>query len=277
MAQTVLVTTDFSANSKAGIRFAVQLAAQTGSSLVFLNIIEELRNPWLAEESFTDKTLLKHQEKLNRFVSKVYKQAGVTPGNYTCVVRGGAPVDQCIIDYALEEKVDLICMSTQGAGVMGRLVGTLSSAIMASSPIPVVVVPARYRRVPVTHLLYASDLQDLKHELDLVKSVAGPLDAAISTVYFEYSPLLEVADQLVSKAEINHQTDRVTFMLKKATLEKSLPQHLNDEVHNSRPSMVVLFTKSNRSWLDRLFWPSNSAELSFITKVPLLIFRKRPL
>lgn len=274
MAQTVLVTTDFSANSRAGVRFAVQLASQTGCSLIFLTIIEEIQNPW-STESFTDKALQKQQEKLSRFVGKVYQQAGLTPGKYTCVVRGGVSVDQSIIDFAVEEKVDLICMSTQGAGVVGQLIGTLASSIMTNSPVPVVVVPSRYRRVLLTHLLYASDLQDLNHELGIVKDFADSLKAAISTVYFDYSYQNETADQLMSSIQKNHQAGTVTFHHKRAGLEKSLPQHLNDEVRKTRPSMVVLFTKPNRGWLDRLFWPGNSAKLSFKTRVPLLVFRKR--
>lgn len=34
----ILVTTDFSANSKAGVRFAIQLALQTKCELVFYNV-----------------------------------------------------------------------------------------------------------------------------------------------------------------------------------------------------------------------------------------------
>jgi nucleotide-binding universal stress UspA family protein len=39
---TLLVTTDFSSNSKAGIRFAIQLAKQTGCHLVFYHVIDRL-------------------------------------------------------------------------------------------------------------------------------------------------------------------------------------------------------------------------------------------
>ena len=38
----ILVTTDFSTNSKAGIRFALQLAAQMPCKLVFYHIVELL-------------------------------------------------------------------------------------------------------------------------------------------------------------------------------------------------------------------------------------------
>ncbi|GAB3163378.1 universal stress protein [Telluribacter humicola] len=276
MAQTILVTTDLSANSRAGIRFAIQLASQTGSPLIFLNIIEELKNPW-PPQSFTSKAVQKHQEKLSQFVEKVYQQAGVTPGHYECVVRGGAPIDRCIINYALEEKVDFICMSTHGAGIVKRLMGTFTSSILANSPIPVIVVPARYRRVPVSRLLYASDLEDLGHELDAVIGFANSFNATVSTVYFDYSHQYEAAEQLISQVNMNEKVGSTTFSLKKATLEKSLPQHLNDEISKRKPSMVVLFTKPNRGWFDRLFWPSNSAELSFDTQVPLLAFRKRKL
>ena len=44
----ILVTTDFSTNSKAGVRFAIQLASQTKCELTFYNVHETLKsNAWI--------------------------------------------------------------------------------------------------------------------------------------------------------------------------------------------------------------------------------------
>ncbi|MBK7667050.1 MAG: universal stress protein [Sphingobacteriaceae bacterium] len=40
----IIVTTDFSTSSKSGIRFALQLAAQTKCELTFYNVFEGVEN-----------------------------------------------------------------------------------------------------------------------------------------------------------------------------------------------------------------------------------------
>jgi hypothetical protein len=37
---------------------------------------------------------------------------------------------------------------------------------------------------------------------------------------------------------------------------------------------LILFTKQNRKWFDRLLGASNSANMAFDTKVPIMICRK---
>ena len=48
----ILVTTDFSANSKAGVRFAIQLASQIKCELIFYHILETLKsNAWIVNNN----------------------------------------------------------------------------------------------------------------------------------------------------------------------------------------------------------------------------------
>jgi len=46
-------------------------------------------------------------------------------------------------------------------------------------------------------------------------------------------------------------------------------------IRKFKPSIVVLFTKQNRDWFERLFLSSKSADISFDTKKPLLIIPKK--
>jgi len=41
-----------------------------------------------------------------------------------------------------------------------------------------------------------------------------------------------------------------------------------------KPSIIILFTKIKKTWFERLFYRNNTAEVTFDTKVPLLIFKK---
>ena len=50
---------------------------------------------------------------------------------------------------------------------------------------------------------------------------------------------------------------------------------MRKEIKKEKPSMVILFTKQNRNWYDRLFLSSESADMAFNAQVPLLVFRKK--
>ena len=81
----ILVTSDFSSNSKAGIRFALQLSSQTGYKLVFYHTVEIMKpTSWndkrfknLCEEKITNTSAL-----FQKFVSDICEQAGHKPDKY---------------------------------------------------------------------------------------------------------------------------------------------------------------------------------------------------
>src|SRR5687768_10820816 len=152
MINKLLVTTDLSQNSKAGIRFAIQLASQSGASLIYYHVIVIPKPTHWSDkkyEAYTEEQMLEAKGKLNPFVKSVYRRSGIQPGNFECVVQVGSPVDQTIMDYALKRKVDFICMSTRGAGVIRRLMGTHTSAVLTHSTIPVLAIPKNYRATPI--------------------------------------------------------------------------------------------------------------------------------
>ena len=277
MINKILVTTDLSRNSKAGIRFAIQLASQSGAALIFYHAIE-IPKPtrWSDEKyaAFTEEQILEAKGKLNPFVKGVYKSSGVQPGNFECIVQVGSPVDQTIMDYALKRKVDFICMSTRGAGMIRRFMGTHTSSVLTHSTTPVLAIPKNYRATPIKQILYSSDLNDLNKELKMVKRFADLTKSKISVVHYDYLYQLKETQSKLDKVALRYQATGVKFHFEKLNMEHSLQAHLKKAIQKFKPSIVVLFTKQNRDWFERLFLSSKSADVSFDTKKPLLIISK---
>lgn len=277
MDNKILIPTDFSVNSKAGIRFAIQLASQNKSSLVFYHCTELLKPAsWSKEkyQSYVSKELESTQDTLFKFVSKVYHKIGITKPKFECTVQHGANVQWSIINYATEIKATAICMSTRGAGRFKKLIGTNASGILTTSLIPVFVIPKTYRRAPVRNILYASDLNNLRVELKQVRHFAMPLKAKISVYHYDY--LLEVGEikKKLGKVSAKFKSPDVLFNFKKLNMEQPFVQHLMKDVRRSKTSLTVLFTNQKRSWFDKLFLSSQSADVAFDSKVPLLVFSK---
>ena len=176
---TILVTTDLSSNSKAGIRFAIQLAAQTHSKLVFYRVIELLTpTSWSKEDAiaFVDTTINTGKEQLNAFLKAIYAQYPTPSTPYEVVVELGTDVDNLIINYAKDISVDFICMSTRGAGILKKFVGTNASSLVSFSSIPVIVVPEYYHTKRIAKIGYASDFEHIDQEMPIVQAFSASLN-----------------------------------------------------------------------------------------------------
>ena len=158
---------------------------------------------------------------------------------------------------------------------MRKILGTNTSVLLTTSPVPVIVVPQSYRRNPIRTLFYASDFNNLGWELKKVKDFATPLRSKINVYHYDYLLNLKETLDKLKKASAPYRGAGVSFSFEKQHIEESLAYHLRRDVKKTKASMAVLFTKQNRGWFERIFLSSKSVELSFATTLPLLIFRKR--
>ena len=273
----ILVTTDFSANSKAGIRFAIQLASQTPCKLIFFYVKGSLAVDAWSQVDYNDaknaeNILLKH--KLNKFIKDIYKGTRKNSVKIDFVIENKTYVDAAIIAYAQKCNADYICMSTRGGGIADKFMGTNASSLITTSPVPLIVVPHTYHLKPIKSILYASDMEKIGTELKSVEGFANLFDADI--VVYNYDFFLE-EDEVKSKLKKiadKYSSDNISFNFKMLYAEVPLLNQLQDDIRKSKPSIIAMFTKQNRSWFERLFLSSKTAELGFDTKTPMLVFRK---
>ena len=276
MQKKIVVPTDFSANSKAGIKFAVQLASQNNSILVFYHCIELIQPMRWTDGQF--KTYVKNQlarttAELTAFVDKCYQQMGVSKGKVEYVAERGADPKKCVVKYAVAVKAAAICMATRGAGDLKKVIGTNSSGILSTSPVPVFVIPSGYRKAPISNVLYASDLADLKSELKRVEEFTGPLKSNLYV--YHYTNQLEEPQTRKKLLTVQQQYSKagVSFVFDKFG-DQTFPEHFQEDLKQAKASFGILFTNQKRKWFDKLFQGSNAEEAAFNTKVPILVFAK---
>jgi nucleotide-binding universal stress UspA family protein len=278
MNNKILVPTDFSANSRAGIRFAIQLASQRKTTLIFYHAVSLLKPTRWSEakyEAYRNQQLKSLKQALIAFVKGVYKRSGAPGTGLQYVVEGSFQPERSIVDFAAKIKAGAICMSTRGAGRFKKLIGTNASAILSSSPVPVFIIPQRYRRTPISNILYSSDLDDLNWELKQVMNFGNKIGANISVYHYDYLLHLEETKLKLLKTADRFKGPRVKFVFQNLNLEHSLAVHLLRDIRKSKASVAILFTNQKRGWFDKLFLSSKAAELSFNLKVPLLVYPKR--
>jgi len=274
----ILVTTDLSANSKSAIRFALQLASQTKCDLVFYHIFEGVENNIWNPKSGNKNVKSTHDsnlEKLNKLVLSVYSECNIPVKKIKCVSETGIDVNSMINSYAKKNAMDYICIATRGGGVIKKIIGTNTSLLIQNSPVQVIVIPKGYKVKPINSILYSSNLANLKGELAEVKKFAKPLLAEINVFNYDYLADVEEIKTKLDKIALKHKSAGVNFYFKKMKIENTIATHLQADASKTKPSILVLFTKQNKNWYERLFLRQNTKEVTFDTKTPLLILRKK--
>lgn len=273
----ILVPTDFSVNSKTGIRFAMQWSRQEKVELIFINILNLVRlTKWT--DSYIRKLIKEETEftrtKLEKFVRDIYKSIGITPGKYSCVIKDGTSAYNEIMVYCRKEPVDFICISTRGAGKIKKILGTNTGNLITKSTVPVVAIPQNYKARTITRVLYASDFSNYTEELKKVMNFARPLNASVEILHFAW-PDEALFDQETFEKIIRRQFRcDVKLHIKKTDGSHTFVYNLQNQVRISKPSVVIMFTEQKRTIFQKIFLSSKAEQLSFQTKVPLLVFNK---
>lgn len=273
----IVVAIDFSVNSKKGILFALQLASQTNCELIFYNVVTIFRPTiWdnVYYEQFEYDELEISQQFIEKFVATTLHKANFSKINYKCVCEVGMIAGNQIIAYAKTINAKYICVSTVGAGKLDQLFGTTASEMITFSSIPVIIVPKNYRIKTIKSMFFASDFKYFEEELKKIESFLSPIKIKLNIYHYDYKSILAVYKNKFDKIREKHQSKNITFNYKKLDSGTSLLDHIEKDISRAKPSIVVLFTKQNRNWFNRLFLSSLSTELAFDTKTPMLVFKK---
>lgn len=273
----ILVTTDFSTHSKAGMRFAVQLATQKDVELVFFYCFQALIPTTIHRdriENSVQQQTKANLAKLEKFVASLHKSMKVTPGAHRCVVVEDLSPESAILDYAHKNAFNYICISTRGAGKLRKIIGTNTSSVILKSSVPVLAVPHTYRVQPVKKILYSSDLENLDREMPLVAAFAKSVGVKAELAHFYYPTEIKLDRETLTEMWRQKYPQLGQVYLEKSDLNASFAEQLNQLIQKVKPSMVVFFTHTNKTWFDKLFSTSRSEAFSFMTKVPMLVYRK---
>lgn len=272
----ILVTTDFSINSKNAIYFAIQLAQQIPLSITFFHSYHILKPSSFSETKFRayeKEEVEKIKTRFMNFISDITKDCGIAEDQYNCVSRESIVPDGNILNYAEQGGFNYICMGTRGVGRMEKIFGTNTSHLINKSNIPVIAVPIDYESKPITKFLYASDMGSLEKEIPKIMNLAKPLKASVEVLNFSFPS--EIERNKVTAENFKKFSDfPIEFNIQKKDLQNTLVENIVEVTEKSEISLLVMFTNQNRPFLEKLLFSSNSEDIAFSTKIPLLIFKK---
>jgi nucleotide-binding universal stress UspA family protein len=274
----LLVTTDFSVNSKGAIRFAQTLAKQSKNvEVVFYHAIHVMKPTRWSDgfyKAYKNEEIERLSVELKKFVNATI---GRGKGKFTdvkFVVENTMSTEKEIIKYAEKNKMDFICIATQGAGMLRKIMGTHTSHIVDNSKVPVLVIPSHYRAKALKSATYLSDFENLKHELIKVSKLSAEISLQVEVLH--YSSIVIDKKKFEKNRDLftTKEFENIKLNIQKNNFELSLVEKIGKYVQKSKPELLIMFTKREKSFFESLFLPSKSSELTYSTKLPVLIFSK---
>lgn len=274
----ILVPTDFSANSKSGVRFAIHWATRQKLELVFIHVLYILR-PTQWSDSYFEKYAEQEekicQAKFEKFIAGIYRNMNVKPGMHSFVIIRGISADITILDYCRKNKdIDYICISTRGAGKFNKIFGTNTGNLITKSKVPVLAVPKTYKVADTKNVLYATDFRNYPEELKKVVDFALPHKATIEVLHFTWPDEITFDEKTIEAAFKKQYKYVLNVHFEKNDAVHSLIQNLQNQIRIRKPSVVIMFTNQQRTFFQKLFLSSKAEDLSFKLRVPLLVFSK---
>lgn len=274
----ILIPYDFSPNAASTLRYAIPFAEATGAAVVVFHALsisaKIMAAPVTKEER--DKVITDEEAaKANNLQVAVSEAITCTSSNIStdaisCQVKFGPIVVESIIEAAEAAKADLIIMGTHGAtGLKKVLFGSVTSATISKSDIPVLAIPDGFAFNGVKTVVYASDLENLESELKRILPVIKPLESELDILHFDYAR----GKQNLVRDILQRYADDVNLVVQKADASIPLLKQVNAYISQVKPDMLAMVTRERSMW-SKLFMGSKTEDAASQLQTPLLSLKK---
>lgn len=134
----ILVALDETPAAAFALRHAIPYAVDQRSRLTLLTVVPDpprmVAAAGVSPQRMTEEMVSRAEQHLRQVAAALPRELSVTT-----TLRHGDPAEE-ILALVREQPLDLICMGARGRGrVSGALLGSVSSAVLHHSPVPVVV------------------------------------------------------------------------------------------------------------------------------------------
>ncbi len=265
--KTVLIATDFSNASRNASYYGIALAKETDANVYLFNAYKvptpsaglNLSVSRYDVMMQTDKRLLEEANMLD-------------PGNKEMeIICDEGPPEETIIKIANEKKVDFIIAGMKGSGKnFKKIFGSTATSLSKKTNIPVIIVPedAIYKS-PGT-IVFASDTPVTDHEIpEQLTSIIRLFKSKLYVVKVIGNNNQEffVVPESAQKKETTDRDIEASFQYPK---DADIRHTLSDFIDRHQADMIVMMPHKHE-WIERLFKKSETKDMIFHTKIPLLI------
>jgi nucleotide-binding universal stress UspA family protein len=269
----VLVLTDFSPLSKVALQYAVRMSNKLGSELTVLNVVR------LEGVPKSNMRLKQVEQMLTKIAEEegdklIQEFKGKTKAPIKFIAIKGHTVSAVVKQFTAKNYTNLVIMGSHGASQLKRLSlgGTTVSAI-DSIVTPVMAIPKYAEFQGFERIVYATDLKNLKAELELIIPFASIFNTHIHAVHVVESVNKDVEEKRLAAEQAIARTGykKIDFRL---IIDDDIPVAIDGFIRQSKADLLTTFTHE-LNLFEKLFGLSVTRELAYQGNIPLLAFKRK--
>lgn len=261
----ILVPTDFSRAAQAATQYAAALAKEFASQLYLFYVCIPSADGEVA--SARDKEWRMQME------GQVQEEAKGLEDRFNIKVGGSVQTGTgaaTIVSIAQDLQASLLVMGMKGRGGAGGI-GSMTTATIRRSPIPVLVVPEGARYEPLRSITLATDFDDRlgASSFRILLALAGRFGATVQVLHVGEEEEAMETHEIVGKMqlEVIFTTLRHTYYtIEEANVEKGITDFLENH-----PTDLLVMVAHHHSLLHRMVGTLHTVSMSYKTRWPLLV------
>lgn len=271
--KNILVPIDFSETSYNAAKYAVSLAQSFNASVILMNVVAlpvMIDDSVLASVMITQAEIIENNKKLMKNVVEALSKD--YPSKIKGFVTEGAP-SEIILNFAEDLHTDLIIMGMKGRGKSNSRFGSTTTTMMRISDVPVLVIPGNVVFKPINTITLASDFDGGKSMGNHIffKELVEKYHSYIQILKVQKNEYAMTSENVSGKMETDLLLSKLThrfFTIENNDVERGIHEFLA-----SNPSDILVMVAHKHSVLKRIFGTVHTKEMSYQTKIPLLILQ----
>jgi len=277
--KNILLPTDFSTNSLNAIQYAVKFLKDEDCTFYLLNIY---RMPYLEH----DELMMYNVEKLASLENTLLKssqrdlEATVKKINFSSNHKIKLLSDYSFFIDSVKQKIDefnidLIIMGTKGAtGAKEIFMGSNTGDVIMKTDCDVIAVPDKATFKTPKEIVFPTDFRLLYEEedLEILKKIAIKNGSNIRVLYVQNDDPLDT-EQKANKKDLEWGFDDLNYSFHTLT-NTDFESAVNCFTQSRGDVDMIAIIAKHYNIFQRLFFKPKVEELSFHTKIPLLVLHK---
>jgi len=271
--KNILVPIDFSETSYNAAKYAVSLAQSFDANIILINVVAlpvMIDDSVLASVMITQAEIIDNNKKLMKNVVEALSK------DHSLKVKGFVTEGQTfesILNFAEDLHADLITMGMKGRGKSNSPFGSTTTTMMRVSHLPVFVIPENVVFKPINTITFASDFDADKPMGNTIffQELVEKYNSFIQILKVQKNEYAMTSGDVSGKMETDLLLSKLKhrfFVIENKDVERGIHEFLA-----SNPTDILVMVAHKHSLLKRIFGTVHTKEMSYQTKIPLLILQ----
>ncbi|HWK98377.1 MAG TPA: universal stress protein [Parapedobacter sp.] len=273
--KTFLIPVDFSDVSYTAAQYAIDLAGHVRArNVIFYHSYAHRPPDRFDEHTGYQSPSLRH---LKKMAAKLRVPANLSTDGFVFIT-DDKPVEAGVEAIVDQYAVSLIVMGIAGlSDIENTLIGHNTMAVAESGVAPLLIVPRDHSFKPISNLVYATDLRDVRHvtPVESIIRLTSQLTASLHIVHVDPATRGQTPDKIQGKDELLGMLGAVDPLFKVVSEARDKADGIFEYVKTNQIDLILMASR-NYSFFERLVRSSVSKKLLNIADVPVVLLKNKP-